>query len=187
MDDDAQTILVGELVQDMPRPHVPSRRVRCHLCGSQVWVSKLAPSVQHVWCLQCALDDWAHCVGIGVAKETQAEVEAYGKAADVMTNSLREFIAKRDALFNNLTLEAATAHWNEAGFPPPVHPLVPLAAMHKARLQWLGATDAMLAESKQWLQDNDFGATMRGGAPLDPMTRDHQRMRLGKPPLGIGR
>jgi hypothetical protein len=38
---------------------------------------------------------------------------------------------------------------------PLKRPDVPLAALHKARLQWLGATDAMLAESIGWL-------TMRG-------------------------
>lgn len=63
------------------------------------------------------------------------------------TNDIAVFKAKRDALFRNLTLEAATAHWNEEELPAPSHPLVPLAAMHRARLQWLDVTDEMLAES----------------------------------------
>ena len=100
-----------------------------------------------------------------------------------MTNDIGVFKAKRDALFRNLTLEAATAHWNESGFPEPVHPLVPLAAMHKARLQWLDATDEMLAESKEWLKANDYGVTMKGARPLDPITRDFERMGRGQPPL----
>lgn len=99
-------------------------------------------------------------------------------------NRLDEFNAERDALFRNLTLEAATAHWNAHDLPPPVHPLVPLASMHKARLQWLDATDEMLAESAAWLKDNEFGVTFKGGAaPLDPISRDIQRVCQGKRPL----
>lgn len=100
-----------------------------------------------------------------------------------MRNDLTKFLAERDALFHDMTLERVTAYWNAQGFPPPVHPLVPLAAMHKARLQWLGATDAMLVESAQWLKDHDYGVTMKGSDPLNPVTRDFQRMQQGKPPL----
>jgi hypothetical protein len=95
----------------------------------------------------------------------------------------REFLAKRDALFRNPTLEAATAYWREQGFPAPLDGTVPLAMVHKARLQWLEATDAMLAESQKWLKDNGYLKTMRGTTPLTPQTRDVQRMRLGKAPL----
>lgn len=97
--------------------------------------------------------------------------------------SLPEFLADREVLFRNMSLEAATAHWYANGWPPPVAPLVPLAAAHKARLQWLEATDAMLAESAQWLKDNDYQTTLRGGTPLTPMTRDFERMKRGQPPL----
>ena len=99
-------------------------------------------------------------------------------------NGIGVFNAKRDSLFRNLTLEAATAHWNEEELPAPSHPLVPLAAMHKARLQWLDATDETLAESQRWLKENDFGVTFKGGAaPLDPISRDIQRAMHGMPPL----
>jgi hypothetical protein len=97
---------------------------------------------------------------------------------------LTEFLAKRDALFRAPTLEAATAYWHEQGFPLPDRPDVPLAMTHKARLQWLNATDQMLAESQKWLKDNGYLTTMRGTTPLTPAARDFQRMQLGKPPLG---
>ncbi len=38
------------------------------------------------------------------------------------------------------------------------HPIVPLATVHKARLQWLGATDDMLAESRAFLFDHGYEA-----------------------------
>jgi hypothetical protein len=96
---------------------------------------------------------------------------------------LEEFRAKRDALFRNPTLEAATAHWHEYGFPPPVRPDAPLAMIHWARQQWLEATSEMLAESHQWLKDNGYLRTMRGPAPLTPATRDYWRLRQGMGPL----
>ena len=100
-----------------------------------------------------------------------------------MNHDLQVFLARRNALFRNLTLEAATAHWHEQGFPPPVDPLVPLGAAHKARLQWLDATDAMLAESVKWLEDNGYETTSKGAPPLTPKQRDADRATLGKPPL----
>jgi hypothetical protein len=69
------------------------------------------------------------------------------------------YLVKREALFRNPTLEGATALMVDAGAGVDLgaleRPDVPLAALQKARLQWLGATDAMLAESIGWL-------TMRG-------------------------
>ena len=38
------------------------------------------------------------------------------------------------------------------------HPIVPLATVHKARLQWLDATDDMLAESRAFLFDHGYEA-----------------------------
>jgi hypothetical protein len=101
----------------------------------------------------------------------------------VKKQKLTEFMEERDALFRNPTLAAATAYWREQGFPLPEWPDVPLAMVHKARLQWLEATDAMLAESARWLKDNGYLTTMRGTTPLTPQTRDAQRMQLGRPPL----
>jgi hypothetical protein len=101
----------------------------------------------------------------------------------VKKQKLVEWKAERDELFRNPTLEAATAYWTGHGFEPPLAPTVPLAMTHKARLQWLDATDAMLVESAQWLKDNGYLATMRGATPLTPQTRDAQRMSLGRAPL----
>jgi len=94
------------------------------------------------------------------------------------SNDLRESLAKRDALFRNPTLDAAMAHYG---------PLAPLAMAHKARLQWLDATDPMLAESRAWLKENGYEATLRGGAPLTPASRDVQRIQRGMPPLSPAR
>jgi hypothetical protein len=97
---------------------------------------------------------------------------------------LKTYLALRDDAFRDMTLEKARAFWDSQGFPPPVAEDVPLGALHKARLQWLGATDEMLAESVQWLKDHHYEGTMRQADPLTPETRDAQRVQLGKPPLG---
>ena len=99
-------------------------------------------------------------------------------------DELKAFLAERDALFRNPTPEAALTFWNHQGFPAPYSEDVPLATVHKARLQWLGATDAMLAESSLWLHEHHYKTTLRGGDPLTPQTRDEQRVMHGKPPLG---
>jgi hypothetical protein len=49
-----------------------------------------------------------------------------------MDDEMKTFLEERDALFNNPTLIGAHAFWKKQGFPPPVDPTVPLAAMHKA-------------------------------------------------------
>ena len=97
--------------------------------------------------------------------------------------TLKQFIIERDELFQNLTLQTATAYWRKRCLPPPVGPDVPLATAHKARLHWLGATDAMLHESRQWLLENGYKVTLRGAEPLTPVTRDEQRKRLGMQPI----
>ena len=51
------------------------------------------------------------------------------------------------SLFRNPSDEAARAWWTSEGYAPPAHPPVPLATVHKARLQWLDATDTMLARA----------------------------------------
>ena len=97
--------------------------------------------------------------------------------------ALRAFLAERDELFRNPTMETATAYWEKQKFPTPVDPSVPLATVHKGRLQWLDATDTMIAESMQWLLAHDYEPTLMGAPPLTPETRDAQRKLLRKPPL----
>jgi len=55
--------------------------------------------------------------------------------------------------------------------------------VHKARLQWLGATDEQLAESMEWLIDNSYSTSFRGCPPLTPEQRDSERIAQGKEPL----
>lgn len=98
-------------------------------------------------------------------------------------DELRKFLEERDALYQNPTLEAATAYWEKHDLPTPMHPSVPLAMVHKARLQWLDATDAMLEESKQWLIANGYKTSHKGVEPLTPERRDADRKFLGKKPL----
>jgi hypothetical protein len=97
------------------------------------------------------------------------------------------FIARREALFRHPTLEGATALMADAGAGAELtrleRPDVPLAALHKARLQWLGATDAMLSESLTWLTVRGYETSSRGAPPLTPERRDEQRQAHGLPPL----
>jgi hypothetical protein len=98
---------------------------------------------------------------------------------------LAAYLAKRDALFRDMTLEHALKLFAESPNRNVrlARPDVPLAAAHKARLQWLDATDAMLAESVQWLMDHGYQTTQHGAPPLTPERRDADRAALGKPPL----
>ncbi len=73
-----------------------------------------------------------------------------------MEQTLNTYLAAREALFRNLSDEAARAWWTSEGYAPPAHPTVPLATIHKVRLQWLDATDAMLAESRAFLFDHGY-------------------------------
>ena len=98
---------------------------------------------------------------------------------------LAAYLAERDALFRDPNPQAALAHWKKYGAPRPVAPSVPLAAIHKARLQWLDATDAMLQESREWLEAHAYETDLRGAPPLTPETRDAQRKALGRLPLGV--
>ena len=100
-----------------------------------------------------------------------------------MDEDLKALLAEREQLFRNPTLEAATAYWNRHGFPTPADLTVPLGMVHKARLQWLDATDKMIAESIAWLEANNYHTDMKGAPPLTPEARDAQRKMLGKPPL----
>ena len=73
-----------------------------------------------------------------------------------MKQTLNEYLAAREALFRNPSDERARAWWTSEGYAPPMHPTVPLATVHKARLQWLDATDDMLAESRAFLFDYGY-------------------------------
>lgn len=101
----------------------------------------------------------------------------------VRPSELKVFLEKRDALFNNPTRAAATKYWYEQELPKPKTPDVPLAAVHKARLQWLDVTDAQIVESMAWLTEHGFATDMRGAPPLTPEKRDADRISLGRGPL----
>jgi len=81
-----------------------------------------------------------------------------------MEQTLDGYLAALEALFRNPNDEVARAWWTSEGHAPPAHPDVPLATVHKARLQWLNATDDMLAESP--------------GVPVRPRLRGHQHPRV---------
>jgi hypothetical protein len=96
--------------------------------------------------------------------------------------TLDAYLAAREALFRNLSDEAARAWWRSEGYAPPAHPTVPLATVHKARLQWLDATDAMLAESRAFLFDHGYEAGLNIRA-YTSKSRDATRAKLGLAPL----
>jgi hypothetical protein len=75
-----------------------------------------------------------------------------------MEQTLDAYLAAREALFRNPSAEAARAWWTSEGYSPPAHPTAPLATVHKARLQWLDATDNMLAKSRAFLFDHGYEA-----------------------------
>lgn len=99
-------------------------------------------------------------------------------------NQLGAYLAERNALFREPNPEGALAHWKKYGYPEPVAPSVPLAVIHKARLQWLDSTDAMLRESLEWLEAHNYETDLRGASPLTPETRDADRKARGLLPLG---
>lgn len=70
---------------------------------------------------------------------------------------LADYLRRRDELFRNPTIEGIRAMLGEAsGGRSPSSDSVALAAFHKARLQWTGATDAMRMQSMSWLLSNGF-------------------------------
>jgi hypothetical protein len=97
---------------------------------------------------------------------------------------LQEYNARRDALFRNPTTEGAVALLKETGVTQFDRDDVPLATVHKARLQWLGATNEMITESIVWLKDHGYLTTFKGAPPLTPAQRDADRVSIGKKPLG---
>jgi hypothetical protein len=97
---------------------------------------------------------------------------------------LKEFLEKRDALFNNPSIEEALALVPPppGGWLDPTHG--PLATIHKARLQWLSITDKQIEESIHWLIMHNYKTDWQGAAPLTPETRDKERKQQGLQPLG---
>ena len=75
-----------------------------------------------------------------------------------MKQTLDEYLAAREVLFRNPSEERARVWWTSEGYAPPLHPTVPLATVHKARLHWLDATDDMLTESRAFLVDHGYEA-----------------------------
>jgi hypothetical protein len=97
---------------------------------------------------------------------------------------IKEYLEKRDALFNDPTLEGAIAlhPLPPGGWRDPING--PLAAVHKARLQWINVTDRQIEESMHWLQMHNFPNTFNGAPPFTPETRDEERRQRGMEPLG---
>src|SRR5271166_6622363 len=99
-----------------------------------------------------------------------------------MKQTLDAYLAAREALFRNPSVESARVWWKAEGYAPPAHPTVPLATIHKARLQWLDATDAMLADSRAFLFDHGYKAGLNIRA-YTSKTRDAERAKHGLAPL----
>lgn len=95
---------------------------------------------------------------------------------------LTEYLKKRDKLFADPTLEEALKF-----APPPkggwMDPFGPLAAVHKARLQWLNVTDKQIEESMRWLQDHNYSPKFFEAEPYTPETRNAERRQRGLEPL----
>ncbi len=99
-----------------------------------------------------------------------------------MEQTLNGYLAALEAMFLNPSDEAARAWWTSEGYAPPIHSTVPLETIHKCRLQWLDATDDMLAESRAFLFDHGYGAIPHFRA-YTSKTRDAARAKRGLPPL----
>jgi hypothetical protein len=95
---------------------------------------------------------WPRCARLGCkvfcGSLPRASCHRSSGGSTVLMQTLDPYLAAREALFRNLSDEAARAWWRSEAYAPPAHPTVPLATVRKARLQWLDATDDMLAESR---------------------------------------
>ena len=100
----------------------------------------------------------------------------------LMEQTLNEYLVARETVLRNPSDEAARAWWASEGYAPPAHPTVPLATVHKVRLQWLDATDAMLADSRAFLFDHGYAAGLNIRA-YTSKTRDTERAKHGLAPL----
>ena len=99
-----------------------------------------------------------------------------------MEQTLNEYLVARETVLRNPSDEAARAWWASEGYAPPAHPTVPLATVHRVRLQWLDATDAMLAESRAFLFDHGY-AGLNNIRAYTSRSRDAERAKRGLPPL----
>lgn len=73
--------------------------------------------------------------------------------------AVKAYTDKRDAVMRNPTNEGALRFWNYELLGPTARPDAPLAGVHKARLQWTGATEAMKAESRAWLREHGYSVS----------------------------
>ena len=78
-----------------------------------------------------------------------------------------EFIARRDAVFRNPTMENVKQLWRDIGQDVTPNPTNIMAGVHKARLQWKHATDEMRQESIKWLEDHGFKTSFFGIPPKE--------------------
>ncbi len=60
------------------------------------------------------------------------------------------------AVLRNPTLLGAMKLWDFSRLGLPENDTVPLAGVHKARLQWSGASKRQIKESKKWLSDHGY-------------------------------
>jgi hypothetical protein len=111
-------------------------------------------------------------VAFGSQEESTAQME----------QTLNEYLVARETVLRNPSDEASRAWWASEGYAPPAHPTVPLAMVHTIRLQWLDATDAMLADSRAFLFDHGYKAGLNIRA-YTSKTRDAERAKHGLAPL----
>jgi hypothetical protein len=108
-----------------------------------------------------------------------------GDLADALAFALRFEGRKRvhnaGEIMARIVAKRLVDHLERAGF---VVMQRPLATVHKARLQWLDATDAMLAESRAFLFDHGYEAGLNIRA-YTSNSRDATRAKLGLAPLKV--
>ena len=111
-----------------------------------------------------------------------------GSVAEIAASSPRSCCAHRSRTCGRCTPTPTWSHFRltVAGASPVLKTAtyfpVPLAAVHKTRLQWLDATDDMLAESRAFLFDHGYEAGLNIRA-YKSKTRDAARVKLGLAPL----
>ena len=74
---------------------------------------------------------------------------------------IRAYLAKRDACLRNATMADAVWLWREAKMAPPDDPIMPLVALHKARVQWRDASEGEVSASRRWLIERGYPVPVR--------------------------